>query len=245
MGRMARSVAGRLRGARPGVTSHPHRRIARRGTPLLVVCLLCAVGATAAAVALAAPRHDSRHRSHTAKGCRHTKHHRCSSHRKHKRGMSSKPGHTRRSTSKGSGSTGGSTGPGTVGTPASPGAPPASAATPPGAGGKAPPAEPPGGPAAPTRVQVTAEDTEGMRFVLSRTSVPAGEAIIEFVNHGQDEHNLHAVQSSEGTEAGSLPNTTPGAHPQLRLDLRPGSYTLFCSLPGHEAKGMKATLVVN
>jgi uncharacterized cupredoxin-like copper-binding protein len=68
-------------------------------------------------------------------------------------------------------------------------------------------------------VQVTAEDTEGYRFVLSRSSV--------------------------GSEAGSLPNTLPGAHPQLKLDLSAGSYTLFCSLPGHEAKGMKATLIVN
>jgi plastocyanin len=93
-------------------------------------------------------------------------------------------------------------------------------------------------------VQVTAEDTERFQFVLSRTSVPAGEVIIEFVNRGQDEHNLHAVQSSEGVQAGALPDTAPGAHPQLKLNLRPGSYTLFCSLPKHEEKGMKATLVV-
>jgi plastocyanin len=94
-------------------------------------------------------------------------------------------------------------------------------------------------------VQVTAEDTEGYRFVLSRSSVPAGPVIIEFVNHGQDEHNLHAIEPASGSEAGSLPNTLPGAHPQLKLDLSAGSYTLFCSLPGHEAKGMKATLIVN
>ena len=43
-------------------------------------------------------------------------------------------------------------------------------------------------------VQVTAEDTNGYRFILSRTSVPAGPVVIEFVNHGQDEHNLHAVE---------------------------------------------------
>jgi uncharacterized cupredoxin-like copper-binding protein len=30
----------------------------------------------------------------------------------------------------------------------------------------------------------------------------------------------------------------------LSLELHAGSYTLFCSLPGHEAKGMKATLKV-
>jgi plastocyanin len=80
--------------------------------------------------------------------------------------------------------------------------------------------------------------------VLSRASVPAGEVIIEFVNHGQDEHNLNALEPNESTVAGSLPNTAPNAHPSLSLNLHAGSYTLFCSLPGHEAKGMKATLKV-
>jgi plastocyanin len=90
-------------------------------------------------------------------------------------------------------------------------------------------------------VQVTAQEYS---FTLSRPAVPAGKVIVEYVNRGQDEHNLHAIESSEGVEAGALPNTLPGAHPQLSLNLRPGSYTLLCSLAGHEAKGMKATLVV-
>ena len=94
-------------------------------------------------------------------------------------------------------------------------------------------------------MQVTAQDTEGFRFVLSRTTVPAGKVIIEFVNHGQDEHNLHTLEPGEGSEAGvGFRTRQPGAHPDLSLEMRPGSYTLFCSLPGHEAKGMKATLVV-
>ncbi len=100
-------------------------------------------------------------------------------------------------------------------------------------------------PVAPAHVQVTAEDSEAFRFVLSRPTVPPGEVIIEFVNHGQDEHNLNAVEPSEGTVEGSIPNTAPNAHPTLTLNLRPGSYTLFCSLPEHEAKGMKATLTVS
>jgi plastocyanin len=92
---------------------------------------------------------------------------------------------------------------------------------------------------------VTAEDSEAFRFVLSRPTVPAGTVTIEFLNHGQDPHNLHALEPDETTETGSIPNTAPEGHTSLTLDLRPGSYTLFCSLPTHEAKGMKATLVVN
>jgi plastocyanin len=90
-------------------------------------------------------------------------------------------------------------------------------------------------------VQVIAREYS---FTLSRSEVPAGKVIVELANYGQDEHNLHATEPAEGSEVGSLPNTLPGAHSDLTLNLRPGSYTLFCSLKEHEAKGMKATLIV-
>jgi len=89
-------------------------------------------------------------------------------------------------------------------------------------------------------VQVTAFE---YGFVLSRTTAPAGKIVFELVNHGQDEHNLN-VESSEGVIDGSLPNTLPGHIREMELELGPGTYTLFCSLPGHEAMGMKAKLVV-
>jgi plastocyanin len=121
---------------------------------------------------------------------------------------------------------------------------PGSGGTHPGSPGGGAPTKTPAAPTGPAHVQVTAEDTEAFRFILSRPSVPAGEVVIEFVNHGQDEHNLNTLEPNEGTVAGSLPNTAPNAHPTLSLNLHAGSYTLFCSLPGHEAKGMKAVLKV-
>jgi plastocyanin len=90
-------------------------------------------------------------------------------------------------------------------------------------------------------VQVTAKEYS---FTLSRSEVPAGKVIVEFVNGGEDPHNLHLLEAAEGSEAGAFPTSSPGIHLDLELTLRPGSYTLFCSLPGHEAKGMKATLKV-
>jgi uncharacterized cupredoxin-like copper-binding protein len=90
-------------------------------------------------------------------------------------------------------------------------------------------------------VQVIAKEYS---FTLSRPEVPAGEVIIELVNRGEDAHNLHALEPTEGAEAGALPNTEPGGVRDLKVRLHAGSYTLFCSLPGHEAKGMHATLVV-
>lgn len=94
-------------------------------------------------------------------------------------------------------------------------------------------------------MEITAEDTGAFRFTLSRPTVPAGKVILEFVNRGQDEHNLNALEPTAGSVAGSLPNTASNTHLSLTLNLRAGSYTLFCSLPTHEEKGMKATLVVS
>jgi plastocyanin len=89
-------------------------------------------------------------------------------------------------------------------------------------------------------VQVSAVE---YHFTLSRTTVPAGKVIIEFVDDGQDEHNLNA-QGASGPPAATFATEVPKAVARQTVVLRPGSYTLFCSLAGHEAKGMKATLTV-
>jgi plastocyanin len=89
-------------------------------------------------------------------------------------------------------------------------------------------------------VQVTAVE---YHFTLSRTTVPAGNVIFDFVNHGQDEHNLN-VAPPEGPLEGSVADTPSEGMGQVEIQLRPGTYTLFCSLPEHEKKGMKATLTV-
>jgi plastocyanin len=89
-------------------------------------------------------------------------------------------------------------------------------------------------------VQVSAVEYS---FSLSRTSVPAGEVVLEFVNDGQDAHNLH-LENGEGPLTESIGSTPSKGIDDLHLQMQPGSYTLFCSLPTHEARGMKATLTV-
>jgi plastocyanin len=189
-----------------------------------VLCLACGTGGT---IALAATGHPSRHRN--ARACHRAKHHHCpTTHArnritpKDRRRLASRSLKPKGAAKRSGSSSPWTTVPSTVG----PGSP-----TPP--------------PPAPARVQVTAEDSEAFRFTLSRPSVPAGRVIIEFVNHGQDEHNLNAIEPIEASVAGSIPDTAPNGHPTLTVNLRRGSYTLFCSLKEHEAKGMKATLVVN
>jgi len=89
-------------------------------------------------------------------------------------------------------------------------------------------------------VQVSAVE---YAFTLSRTTVPAGKVIFQFVNNGQDEHNLK-MAPPEGPLVGSFADTPAKGISDLQLEIQAGQYKLFCSLPTHEQEGMKATLTV-
>lgn len=107
-----------------------------------------------------------------------------------------------------------------------------------------PPVEEPGAggaPSGPAHVQVSARE---FSLTLSRPSATAGRVIVELVNAGQDEHNLHIRPASGGPDVGALGIVLPGHHSDVEFQLKPGSYTLYCAIPAHEELGMKATLTV-
>jgi uncharacterized cupredoxin-like copper-binding protein len=87
---------------------------------------------------------------------------------------------------------------------------------------------------APARLLVEATE---FHFTLSRTKLSAGPAVIELAIRGEDPHDLHLKRVSIG-------ETQPGDVGTWSGRLKPGRYKLYCSLPGHEAAGMKAYLTV-
>jgi uncharacterized cupredoxin-like copper-binding protein len=66
----------------------------------------------------------------------------------------------------------------------------------------------------------------------------AGPLEFNVDNVGEDDHNL-SIKGRDDTVA--IP---PAGSGQLTVNLGPGTYTLYCSLPGHEANGMRTTLTV-
>jgi uncharacterized cupredoxin-like copper-binding protein len=60
---------------------------------------------------------------------------------------------------------------------------------------------------------------------------------------GEDPHNL-VLSPDDGshTPLASFPETDPGGLTKRTLSLSAGRYLLWCSLEGHEALGMRATL---
>lgn len=92
----------------------------------------------------------------------------------------------------------------------------------------------------PTRVQVTAKE---FWYALSSRSVKSGPAVIEFVNFGEDPHDMR-VQKVGGGKVYGTPIVQPGDHYDLNVTLAPGRYQLWCSISNHRQLGMEATLIV-
>ena len=80
---------------------------------------------------------------------------------------------------------------------------------------------------------------------LSRAGIRRGPAVIQFLNRGQDPHDLRLRRiGASASRTITLPETRPGGLVQFDARLRSGRYRLWCSLPGHEQRGMHAVLTV-
>jgi plastocyanin len=95
-------------------------------------------------------------------------------------------------------------------------------------------------PPPPARVQVVAQE---FRFALSRQTIKAGWAIIEFRNTGEDAHDLQ-LRRVGGTRVYAFPVMQAGQTVDRQFKLLPGTYRLACGVANHRALGMQATLVV-
>ena len=95
--------------------------------------------------------------------------------------------------------------------------------------------------AAPARMLVTADEWS---LVLSRRKVKAGVVELQLYNRGEDAHDLAARRRDGTGPTRRLGETRPGALGEARWRLRRGRYRLWCTLPGHEDRGMRATLRV-
>jgi hypothetical protein len=94
---------------------------------------------------------------------------------------------------------------------------------------------------APSRLMVTGDEYS---LVLSRLSVRRGPALIQFVNRGEDPHDLRLRRIGSVAHTVSVPEVRPGGLVELDIRLRTGRYRLWCSLPGHRERGMRALLRV-
>jgi plastocyanin len=116
------------------------------------------------------------------------------------------------------------------------------------AGAAAPAATPPAagpGAAAPQTTEIDADPGGLLAFTQKSVSLKAGKATINFVNRAPIAHNL-TIQGGTGATGPFVAGTATFATGTAKLTatLKPGTYTFYCSVPGHRASGMQGTLTV-
>jgi plastocyanin len=93
-------------------------------------------------------------------------------------------------------------------------------------------------------VSLAADPTGQLKFSKPSLSAKAGKVTISFTNQAPEAHNLTIQQGTSGPTVARTP-TFKGATKTLVVDLKPGTYTYYCSVPGHRMGGMQGTLTVN
>ncbi len=99
----------------------------------------------------------------------------------------------------------------------------------------------PAGAARQSQVQVVEKEYS---LTLSRLRVSSGKVVVQLVNFGMDDHDLVVQGAAKGSKPVTFAMLAPGKLETKTLQLAPGRYTLFCSIPGHRALGMVASLTV-
>jgi hypothetical protein len=98
----------------------------------------------------------------------------------------------------------------------------------------------------PDRVGVRGSEFD---LLLSKQKVAPGRVIVQFVNSGEDPHDLRLQRlDPAGTQTGAELGSgvvAPSTYDNLDLRLKKASrYVLWCSLADHRQRGMEATLKV-
>jgi plastocyanin len=87
-----------------------------------------------------------------------------------------------------------------------------------------------------------AADKSALKFDKSKLTAEAGKVTLEMANPSGIPHAV-AIKGNgvdvDGKTVGKGETSTASS------DLKAGTYTFYCPVPGHEAAGMKGTLTVN
>jgi plastocyanin len=92
-------------------------------------------------------------------------------------------------------------------------------------------------------VTEAADPSGALKFTSDSLTAKAGKVTINFTNKAPEDHNF-TLATASGKTVGATP-TFAGGTKTLSVTLKPGTYTFFCTVPGHEMAGMKGTLTVS
>jgi uncharacterized cupredoxin-like copper-binding protein len=95
---------------------------------------------------------------------------------------------------------------------------------------------------APTPKTVSFTETE-FKIDTASTTLKAGSYIFMVQNSGKFPHDLH-IATPDGSELAKTDLLQPSTSGTVQVTLKAGTYTIWCAVDGHRARGMQGTLTV-
>ncbi len=87
---------------------------------------------------------------------------------------------------------------------------------------------------------VSVTGTDGLAFEPAALSVAAGEVTIELASQPATPHTFTIEELGDR----EVVRADGGQTASGTIELEPGTYTFYCSIPGHRPAGMEGTLTV-
>jgi len=91
-------------------------------------------------------------------------------------------------------------------------------------------------------VDFEADPGGALAYTTTEASAKAGKVTIDFKNPQGLTHDV-AIEDSSGKEVGKTELIAEGED-STTVNLKPGTYTYYCTVPGHREAGMEGTLTV-
>jgi uncharacterized cupredoxin-like copper-binding protein len=93
-----------------------------------------------------------------------------------------------------------------------------------------------------TTLDFEADPGGQLAYTTKTATSEAGKVTVNFTNPQPLSHDV-AIEDSGGKEVGATEVIGEGSN-STTVDLEPGKYTFFCTVPGHREAGMEGTLTV-
>jgi plastocyanin len=91
-------------------------------------------------------------------------------------------------------------------------------------------------------IKVTSDPSGALKFTQTSLHAKAGKVTLKFVNPSSVPHSI-AVEGN-GVDKSAAGPVTGGKSNAVTATLKPGTYTFYCPVDGHEKAGMRGTLTV-
>jgi uncharacterized cupredoxin-like copper-binding protein len=94
------------------------------------------------------------------------------------------------------------------------------------------------------KLQIDADPSGQLAYTASSATATAGSVTINSQNKSSTPHDIAIQQGTNGPTLATGKVVSGGGVSTVTVNLKPGKYTFYCSVPGHRQAGMQGTITV-